>query len=944
MTSSNSSNSSLLSLKSDANDIINNRTSVKTEINNLYTLRNLLYENLLTAEIANYYTDYSRNFFSAYINSRSINEAVSSSDVETLFSDTDIAFTDGIDTSAIDFHSLGKQYRMLFNSLKEIFQYPSAKIGSSYTVTGIENSVYVLDNSKELKGAITFTSSETIYDIATLQDQYLEDGTEEYPYLIKSFNDFEKITEHSLTETSEGTTVTVYNNYNGVAGGVSDDGLTNATYYKLVADIVIPESFSYNDTYFFAKEIDGNGHSLTLSSGIKNIHINSILKNINIIYTSTKINESSNYNIYPVSASSISSNNNVAIYFFFTQINIGETYTKNIKIDTTSLPLIYTYYINQLKNLPTIVYKNSSDTELTDIYTALSLPSKVSSYSGCKIFTKGSKLEPSTITNSSVENEDGSRDFKITYVYNITDNNSISHEFTFIWLDIIAARYSSSSYYNSDTSVNSYLDILASLAYMAHLESDNSPTKINYMTQKNILKLGLSLISENVKTLENTELKSISAAVNSFQYIESQRASNDSIYDTTYTLNLLNLLQSFFNSISYLLNEADLDASLDEITSYTNDASEYILSAKNEIENIFAGIIPSIISIEDKVGEFCVFFESDAEYSSLFSDMLAIASNELESKNLSLGYSFLNIPYCRNYKKYWLPRMQQYSYSGDYDLGELYLGQELGMNLLGRSIDASDSDLFYMKKLVNNSLLRMYKRNIYNNSETGLKFKSSDILDYEKILYEKYGIKVSSDALKENLPSTITNAIPELSALNNYDYSSILFTINSDKNTSIKKAIDVALLKYLFKVNITANIVNTANSINTILETSERTFKSLLVSYQLRNILHKMDVMQDSAIYIDIASEEKVNFAKELVSKYLSVWIFKFYTNFSSSASLIEDISQDATKEFLYGDSTANYTTDGTILIGTVAEKESTIMSMISNLWNNVVDFFGGIF
>ena len=430
--------------------------------------------------------------------------------------------------------------------------------------------------------------------------------------------------------------------------------------------------------------------------------------------------------------------------------------------------------------------------------------------------------------------------------------------------------------------------------------------------------------------------------INSYSAVEAYRESNDEKYSTTYTENLSTIFQQVQSQYS-LLNNEELSSENVDISSIASESEfqTYLEAFQHESLLLITAFVSSLLSLTKYIEGYTLFFGSDNKYADELENTIKIFNKGFTTNPNSSSYIFRYNSGIRNYET-WKDELSKYTNDGVYGLTQLYIAQELGINMLSLPLNNNSDENTLLTMLVNDVIIRMYKKNLFINTLSS----KIDEFSYEKALNNTYNIYISETAKYEVIPSVITDIIQDVSKLNNLDVSSILLNVEDPINTSIGTYLDLILIKYIFKDRIADNILSRINSLGSALESSYKNFKVLLLRYHFYKVVRelKKTLSEDTETNITFdngsaillyGSDDMFVSAKELLSKYIAVWLFKYYSEYSGRSALTYLGSNDLLKYLYKTDSITNLSN----AVDTNKTWLENIKDKILELWNNFVNF-----
>lgn len=459
--------------------------------------------------------------------------------------------------------------------------------------------------------------------------------------------------------------------------------------------------------------------------------------------------------------------------------------------------------------------------------------------------------------------------------------------------------------------------------------NDCSPSSVR--NALNNLKSMISSFNETSEDTRSNLLNESTDVINKRTYIETYRQSSDSNYNSDLCSNLETLFQGVISSVSLMGADTGLD-------SFKEDLEEYRTLLDLETRTLIIGITSSISKLNYEIDNFSMVHSLEDNYKDSFTKMIDAFLRAFSQKPLSSGRGY------RSFADQWMSGIRPFTRDSISELAQLYINQEIGINLLGVGMKDRDDYKVSIRSLVNDLIIRMYKKHLIQN-KNGVPIVIKEI-DNEYDLLHSYGIFVSPDAAYEAVDYNITKLIPMLKELDDINVEDILLDSTSylitEKN--IDYLIESAILIYLLEEKRSNGVLSRIRYLKTLLNDSIKNFKTLLVEYHFMKVLERLsrhDLSEETTILDGIQSDIKsltdLEDIESRLKKYISVWQFRYYSEFSETGSILRflgTISDDITK-FLYNFSDAQYqrtTADDR----SIAEK---VLTSVKMLWSSITNW-----
>lgn len=497
------------------------------------------------------------------------------------------------------------------------------------------------------------------------------------------------------------------------------------------------------------------------------------------------------------------------------------------------------------------------------------------------------------------------------------------------------------------------VNAIANLAAYTYL--DDKINKKVIKTDEMIVKDILSNIAVLRESLEQTRseaasaksasLNSITDYLQSITYIESIRAAEDSSYDTTYTTNIKSMLETLAGYISVITSGYEVDGLEDP---YKN-ALKYIMLIESESDSLIIGLVESLKLINREIDNYQIFHDmSIGNYGSKLYKICQSVSDVLADDNYkdnANSSSFnLTVPTIRPFKT-WLDTFTRYTNDGAVSIAQIYLVQELCINVLKLKVSNNTITNKTLKSLVTDTLLRSCKKKLLCTTDG--KVANIQALSYENELINDYEIQVVEDAPYEDIAFQLTSLDSNLGILNSLDVTDILLNPDEDlsKITKLTNMIDLDMIKYILSDSVPTNIISRVSTIDRCLNTCNKNFKTLLFEYHFRKVIEMIINIaknnSDSTVNgITNSLAEYINYSKteKLIKKYIAVWNFKFYSEFSNTGTIFKFIEDKNFVSFMYNYSETMYLREFEITLNAKGIINK-IFNTIKNLWNGLIDW-----
>lgn len=995
-------------LRENIDRIIEKRQISKEKIDSLYNQRNLLYENLLSAIIGKYYAkNIIKNTEKFKGNKKTLNildPSRQNSELQDLINEMTDALTLLIDTPEnnktqrqvlIDkIKILAEKLEFLFDQVKSNMNLDNISIDENGKLKGLG---HVYNFTKDFAtGTVEFfkinektNKQEQLpddydltnfgedkinakVDIELLKDILIQDGSEANPYLIYNLNDFETFLE-------------------------SDRDV----YFRLMTDLSISKS-----KVTIASNLDGNGHTLRFNKSCKRINFTgSISGTLNVIATASwfplpfflipiflklqikfgmmaYFKDGAKLNIYLDLGSTVSLEPIIHPGRFIKFITVGTA------INDYADQIEFFFYGEKFKNSS---YKISSKDYQDDPIEGRHLTKKTSNFD-CLTIKKVSSLEFQTenesqntilekgtkmtlegvlalsngmnIIRANDEAEDDEKGtnrvsyyhdgksyiadlslFKHTY----NDDNGLPHDY-YPFKTITSVNLNRFTESNSLDGAG-MIKLLSSLALIIILKNlteeklQNRPTTPQEaLDVLAIFKLTLETQIENLKISMDKYIDLIVGSIQTFQYVEEQRLATDPFYNSDFTQELTQQTSSIYGNLSQLITD---EIEVDIETIFEKIEIQIKLFEQSTVD-ITIGLVESIILINKTIENYLLFFDISEDYGNKFLKILESTSNIIKSLNDLKLSEFVVVPY-RTIRQFttWRQSLSLYTNDGIYGLGQIFVGQEFGLNSVDADLSSKDSYSIILKYLVNDSLIRSYKKDLFLGEN-----KKDSIFKYEELLEKDYKIIVHLDANYEKTNPILLEEIPELVIYDQLDLTNILngieFTCFPDENnimhnSDVGNIIEMLFIEHLFKNK--NNMLQRISNILSIFSKCDRTFRNLILEYHFKRVINKIlntkNIIKDmnkEALISDqdfmvmkkyATSDEDLHALRNLINKYIAVWILKDYIFYRAGGSMLKYLKPDAMMTFLYRKEIFNLNSE------TKEEAFQNLATAVKNIWNS---------
>ena len=352
-----------------------------------------------------------------------------------------------------------------------------------------------------------------------------------------------------------------------------------------------------------------------------------------------------------------------------------------------------------------------------------------------------------------------------------------------------------------------------------------------------VLRESLEQTRSEAASAKSASLNSITDYLQSITYIEAMRATEDSSYDTTYTTNIKSMLETLAGYISVITSGYEADGLEDP---YKN-ALKYIMLIESESDSLIIGLVESIKLINREIDNYQIFHDmSSGNYGNKLYKICQSVSDVLADDNYANNAnssSFnLTVPTIRPFKV-WLDTFDRYTNDGAISIAQIYLSQELCINVLKLKVSNNTITNKTLKSLVTDILLRSCKKKLLCTTDG--KIINIQALSYEDELINDYGIQVVEDAPYEDIAFQLTSLDPNLGILNSLDVTDNLLNPDEDlsKITKLTNMIELDMIKYILSDSVPTNIISRVSTIDRCLNTCNKNFKTLLFEYHFRKVV-----------------------------------------------------------------------------------------------------------
>lgn len=460
------------------------------------------------------------------------------------------------------------------------------------------------------------------------------------------------------------------------------------------------------------------------------------------------------------------------------------------------------------------------------------------------------------------------------------------------------------------------------------------------------LRYNVDKAAESAAECKKVSLDYVTDMIQSFSHIEGLRAEKDSFYDTTYSTNLSTVFEMLGSYISMMNN----DYGTEEVIDAKEEANKYVSMIGSEINTLVLGLTQSIILLNKELDNYLVFHDIESTHgknlvkaAKTFSDVL------LGLKDEGATFKVIAPAAIRSYDNNWSIPFGRYSNDGASGLAQLYMSQELGINLLGLSVSDTSTVNSSIKSIVNDIILRMYRKKLLVKNG---KILWMEELDYERILANEYNISVNEDAPYESVTPQLGELDSKFLFLNNIDVTDILLNDKSYliMDDHLNLILEMNFIEYILSKPNASEALLKVRLINDVFKSCKRNFKTLLMEYHFRNVLKKIVKTSEGTNSIlnpiigEISEYSSTSEVEELIKKYIAVWMFNYFSQYSESGSILRfmDPGSNEIVQFLYNYSNTKFMNE--FSAGTTFWKEAVqflkdACTKVKDLWNNLIDW-----
>lgn len=460
-------------------------------------------------------------------------------------------------------------------------------------------------------------------------------------------------------------------------------------------------------------------------------------------------------------------------------------------------------------------------------------------------------------------------------------------------------------------------------------------------------KLRKSILSQESYTAVylTNNLDLIKSNIQTFQYLEQQRQSEDSHYNTDFT----GSLNSGFTDVYSGLESA---MALEDKNGTKADCSSILLNSEmilQESKNLIIGLIESIIMLNKTIENYLLIYNFSSAYGDCLAEILDKTSTIIKNLNGTTSSSFTVINY-NNIRVFsdWKYNLQKYTEDNNQSISQIYIAQELGLNSLGFSLNSKETISIFLKYLVTDAIIRSYKKGLFKNDTS----KVDDIFLFEEKLEENYNLTVTLDANYELINPRLTEKIIDLEMFNDLDLSPILngyYVLNSTDSSTrktdilkIENLVKLIFIKYIFSDNARGNeVILRISELSEIFRNTGKNFKNTLLEYYYAKVIREIYKIADenettifssddlSILNKYIISEDDFNYMGYSINKYIAVYIFNDYLKNKAGGTILQYVGSNGLLEFLYKNKekfTEIELEDKTLI---------TITELVKKIWDN---------
>lgn len=447
----------------------------------------------------------------------------------------------------------------------------------------------------------------------------------------------------------------------------------------------------------------------------------------------------------------------------------------------------------------------------------------------------------------------------------------------------------------------------------------------------------LDIVTEDLSNKKADSLDKISKITQSLTTIDGFRATNDSNFDSSLTTNLSSLL----NDVSSFSGMISMGLDISDVIDVQSKVSSSLKLVEDETNVLAMTIAESIIKVNSVIDNFLGIHAVDNLAGNALKNAAVSYANAiystLDQDNMSIAPGHIRL------FSDWREDFEMYSADGISALSQLYMVQELCINVINFEIDSNDRVNIALKSIVNNILLSMYKKKLLFS---GGQMVIIEELEYEKELVNDHNIQVSENAPYEIINPVIGDMDKNLKLLNTFDTMELIFDSSTfdDPSNKFNKLFSMSISKYIFKDSIPYNIMERIRLLHSNFTTCVKNFKTILLEFYFRSFLKRILNISssdtNSIIYNynkELSEYIETDEIKDILEKYSAVWKFNFIARYSPVSSILNvlESQQGGIKRFLYnrsGSITDNRYPDGDVINPSNSKLDSTISAVKSGV------------
>lgn len=874
--------------------VINDKNELLNNIDALYLKRNNLYQNLLSYLLAEYYSERINENVNSYIKYKTISDISSTQKnrfnqiIEDLFNFSYLNNNNITHPVLLQAKNEAKELLEYINKIKKNLGYEtidySIDTNKNVSLTNLSDIIMSFDDkSRHISGSYNITNRHLKLTKASTTSQpsgsdtvsnnviYKENGTSEYPYIIRSKDDFKKVRGNDkccLITCDLTFKVREYNN------------LDDYTFYNGCKDKAITITIKPNWHLFSRDALD-------------DLYINQSIAG-DIIFRAASLPFESIYMSYGANFVPNNSNKypNIAFYNVY---NSNKQPINFILVGPGHLPN------KNIATPPTIYYQNASNVNITKERFRIS---KASTSTGIEdndnnfnnIIEEELKGEKN-LSGTARQNETFTEEISISKILDssftidsenkldisnlsYTDNNgNLFYPFGGVILKL--SKNNSNNINDSDLNEQLlYIKKLFQIYSIVDYSTDNiiDNTKMYKSLYQSYFFNIDSQISDNneiFKNLQDENLKTISNAISTYYYIEGQRASEDPYYNNDYSSDITTSfisLSETFESIPNLRTTENAD-----IDTIFSEAKASLTELMLEINNNITTILSLLLKITEEIENQYLLIKSDVlrgkELEKMLDTYESIIDNLTDSES-----SITFTPFLLDIKNFseWKVKYSSYSDDGYYGMIPLYLMCTIGLKHLTNS-----NIRRYLRKNIHQIISKENKENLIQSSEKlksyNLKIKLNEYISYEKI------------------PPILTKLIPSLKILNTTDFKKIIKSIDISEldskidSYSISKYIQFSIYDCyrLYSTDEKKNLNDIFNNIKYY------NFKCIFCYYQYLKVKY--------AIEKDENINKTINNIILDIKNYITLWKDVFNSEENDNDNFIKKFGGEDYIDFLEG-------------------------------------------